>query len=172
MAIVHWDPSRDISLLQGDMNRLFERFFAPQSESSHQRWVPAMDITEEGDHYILRADVPGMSESDLSIEVQDRTLTVSGERRFEQRPEHDGGFVRLERAYGSFQRSLTLPEGIDAEAIEATFENGVLELQIPKPVEAKPRRITIGASKPPREVEGSETDVGKRSLKERVLNQS
>lgn len=176
MAIVHWDPSRDLSLLQGDMNRLFERFFTPNTESSSQRWMPAMDITEEGDEFVLRADLPGMSEDDLSIEVQDRTLTIAGERRFEQKPEHDGGFVRLERSYGSFQRSLTLPEGVDPSAIDASFDAGVLELRVPKPVEAKPHRVAI-ANGSRRTVEAGETsnsdaesDSGKRSIRERMLN--
>jgi HSP20 family protein len=160
MAIVQWDPSRDLSLLQGDMNRLFERFFGPASEARPQRWVPPMDVTEEGEHYVLRADLPGMTEDDLDIAVQDRQLTISGERTYQHKPEHDGGYVRLERAYGKFQRTLTLPDGIDADAIEASFNNGELELRIPKPVEAKPRRIKIGAS----------DDESKRSIKERMLS--
>lgn len=171
MAVVHWDPSRDLSLLQGDVNRLFERFFAPEQDTtSRQRWVPAMDVTEEGDFFVLRADLPGMSDADLSIEVQDRTLTLSGERRFETKPEHDGGFVRIERAYGSFERSLTLPEGADVDGIDATFDNGVLELRIPKPVEAAPRRIQIGNRH--REVEAEMKEPGKRSIKDRVLDRA
>lgn len=172
MAIVHWDPSRDLSLLQGDMNRLFERFFAPAAETPRQRWVPAMDVVEEGDHYVLRADLPGMSEHDLSIEVQDRTLTIGGERAYQPKPEHDGGFVRLERSYGKFQRSLTLPDGVEADAITASFGNGVLELRIPKPAEAKPRRIEIGTNSADA-IEATATDeTGKRSIKNRVLGKT
>lgn len=155
MAIVQWDPSRDLSLLQGDMNRLFERFFGPATgETSSQRWVPSMDVVEEGEHYVLRADLPGIAEADLEIDVHDRELTIAGERRFEPKPQHDGGFVRLERGYGRFQRTVTLPEGVDADAIEATLEHGVLELRVPKPAQAMPRRIQVkgGAS---REIEGS-----------------
>lgn len=172
MAIVHWDPARELSLLQGDMNRLFERYFSPSSDATKQRWMPAIDIAEEGEHYVLRADLPGMTERDVAIEVQDRTLTISGERRFERKPEHDGGYVRMERGYGAFERSLTLPEGIDASAITANFEHGVLEVVIPKPAEAKPHRVQIGTGAV-RAVEagaGADDAKGKRSLKERVLS--
>ncbi|MCW2950349.1 MAG: Hsp20/alpha crystallin family protein [Thermoleophilia bacterium] len=154
MAIVTWDPTRDLSLLQGDVNRLFERFFGGSTgeSSSQQRWTPAMDVAEEGDEFVLRADLPGLKQDDVSIEVQERTLRISGERRFAPKPEHDGGMFRLERAYGRFERTITLPEGVDADAIHASFENGVLELHVPKPVEAKPRRIEIGDARQ-REVE-------------------
>lgn len=154
MAIVQWDPTREVSLLQGDMNRLFERFFGPATgvDARSQRWVPPMDVMEEGDQYVLRIDLPGVAEHDLTIEVQDRQLTIAGERSFSPEPQHDGGYVRLERSYGSFQRSLTLPEGVDGDAIDATYEHGVLELRIPKPVEAKPRRIAISRSDTAEEV--------------------
>ena len=172
MALVTWDPTRDLSLLQGDVNRLFERFFgAPMQESKPQRWVPPMDVAEEGDFYVLRLDLPGLDHADVAIEVQDRTLRISGERTFQRKPEHDGGFYRLDRAYGRFERNLTLPEGVDAAAIDASFDKGVLELHIPKPVEAKPRRIEIGVKA--REVESpSGTESGSRSIKDRVLSKA
>ncbi len=147
MAIVTWDPTRDVSLLQGDVNRLFERFFGDSdTQARPRRWTPPMDIAEAGDEYLLRLDLPGMDERNVQIEVQDRTLRIAGERRFERQPEHDGGFTRLERSFGSFERNLTLPEGVDAAAITATFDKGVLELHVPKPVEAQPRRIEITPS--------------------------
>ncbi len=160
MAIVTWDPSRELSVLQGDVNRLFERYFggtagAPPS----RRWTPPMDLVEGSDHYLLRADLPGLDQGDVLIEVHERTLRISGERRFTQRPEDDGGFARLERGYGEFERTLKLPKGVDVDAIEATFDKGVLELRIPKPVEAAPRRIVIGERQhgdSPELVEGSE----------------
>jgi HSP20 family protein len=174
MAIVHWDATRDFSLLQGDMNRLFERFVATQSDPPpRQRWTPAMDVSEEGDAFVLRADLPGMSESDISIEMHDRTLTIEGERRYERKPEHDGGFVRLERSYGKFQRNLTLPDGVEADAIDASFEHGVLELRIPKPVEAQPRRIEIGTRAARDVVEGEDASSDdRRSRRNRVLGRS
>ena len=160
MAIVQWDPTRELSVLQGDMNRLFERFFGEGTSpgSRAQRWVPAMDVVEEGDSFVLRADLPGIAEDDLTIELQDNQLTIAGERRFEPRPQHDGGYVRLERAYGSFQRTLSLPEGVDADAIEAEFEHGVLELRIPKPAAPTARRVQIGTSRRQVEAEAGSGD--------------
>ena len=98
-----------------------------------------------GRHGGLRADLPGLSEGDVSIELEDNVLTVSGERKTEH-AERREGFHRVERAFGSFSRSLTLPKGVDAEAVSAGFENGVLEIRIPKPEARKPRRISIANS--------------------------
>ena len=161
MAIVTWDPTRDLSLLQGDMNRLFERFFgAPSTEARTQRWMPAMDVAEEGEHFVLRLDLPGMAREDVTIELDERALRISGERRFVRKPEHDGGFVRLERPHGRFEREITIPEGVDADAIEATFEHGVLELRVPKPVAVQPRRIEIGGGTSRRVVEAEASETG------------
>jgi HSP20 family protein len=102
-----------------------------------------MDLVETDEHFVLKADLPGMTESDVSIEVENNVLTIAGERKTEQRAEREG-YYRIERAFGSFARSLTLPEGIDAESVTATFDNGVLEVRIPKPAQAKPRRVQIG----------------------------
>jgi HSP20 family protein len=145
MAVIRWEPAREINSLQQEMNRLFGTFFdSPTSAAvtGAGRWVPAMDLLEQGEHYVLRADLPGIEESDVQIELDDRVLTVSGERRFDGEQRGDG-YHRVERASGSFSRSLTLPEGVDAEAIEASFEKGVLEVRIPKPEQRKPRRVAI-----------------------------
>jgi HSP20 family protein len=148
MAIVRWEPFREFSTLQNEMNRLFNTVFDAPSPgnggSTLRRWMPAMDLVETEDHFVLRADLPGMSQDDVKIEFEDGTLTVSGERKAEHDSKNEG-FYRVERAFGSFSRSLTLPQGIDAEAVTANFENGVLEVRIPKPEERKPRRIEIGA---------------------------
>ena len=146
MAIVRWEPLREFSTLQNEMNRLFNTVFdtpAPAGNGGLRRWLPAMDLVESGDHFVLRADLPGLSEEDVNIEVEDRVLTISGERKAEHQVDKDG-FHRIERAFGTFSRSLTLPEGIDAEAVQATFDRGVLEVSIPKPEERKPRKIAIG----------------------------
>jgi len=143
MALIRWEPAREINSLQQEMNRLFGTFFdSAGSEVSVRRWIPAMDLVEEGDHYVLRADLPGLSEDDVKIELDDRVLTISGERRSESEQRQEG-YHRVERASGSFSRSLTLPDGVDPEAIEAGFEKGVLEVRIPKPEERKPRRVEI-----------------------------
>ena len=101
-----------------------------------------MDLVETDEHFVLKADLPGLAEGDVSIEVEDDVLTVSGERKAEHEDKREG-YVRVERSYGAFRRSLTLPEGIDPEAVTASFDNGVLEVRIPKPEERKPRRVAI-----------------------------
>jgi HSP20 family protein len=150
MAIVRWEPLREFSTLQNEMNRLFNTVFdAPtpgNGGSTMRRWMPAMDLVETADHFVLRADLPGLAEDDVKIEFEDGTLTVSGERKSEHEAKGEG-YYRVERAFGSFSRSLTLPQGIDPEAVTASFDRGVLEISIPKPKEKKPRRIEIGGQK-------------------------
>ena len=144
MALVRWDPVRELDSLQGDMNRLFDRFFEGRTANgTARRWIPAMDLVETEDHLILRGDLPGLTEDDVEIEIKDNVLTVSGERKAEHEDTNEG-YHRVERAFGSFSRSLSLPHGIDPERVEASFENGVLEVEIPKPAEAKPTRVQIG----------------------------
>jgi HSP20 family protein len=149
MTIVRWEPFRELSTLQNEMNRLFNTVFdapsAANGGSTLRRWMPAMDLVETADHFVLRADLPGMSQDDVKIEFEDGTLTVSGERKAEHESKNEG-YYRVERAFGAFSRSLTLPQGIDPEAVTANFENGVLEIRVPKPEERKPRRIEIGGS--------------------------
>src|SRR3954449_9347024 len=131
-----------MATLQNEMNRLFGSFFDPQTSATNgaalRRWIPAMDLVETDEHFVLRADLPGLGEDDVSIELEDDVLTVTGERKAE-REERREGFYRIERASGAFRRSLTLPEGVDAEGIAAKFDRGVLEIRIPKPAEYKPR---------------------------------
>ncbi len=144
MALVRWDPVRELDSLQGDMNRLFDRFFEGRSANgTSRRWIPAMDLVETDDHLVLRGDLPGMTEDDVDIEIKDNILTVSGERKSESEQSAEG-YHRVERAFGRFSRSLTLPPGVDAERVDAKFEDGVLEVRIPKPAEAKPTRVQIG----------------------------
>jgi HSP20 family protein len=126
-----------------EVNRLFNTLFDLQ-DSGVQRWVPPMDLMEADDHFVLHADLPGLGEDDVSIEIQDNTLTISGERKSEHE-ERQRGWYRLERAFGRFSRSLSLPEGVDADAVSAEFDKGVLEVRIPKPEERKPRRVAIKA---------------------------
>ena len=159
MTIVRWEPLRELSSLQHEMNRLFNTVFdAPSSANGNgnvaRRWVPAMDLLETEEHFVLRADLPGMSEDDVKIELEDNVLTVSGERRSEAGDQQEG-FYRVERSFGTFARSLTLPKGIDAEAVTASFDRGVLEVRVPKPEERKPRRISIavGDAETPKTIE-------------------
>src|SRR6187455_959502 len=112
MAIVRWEPLRELSSLQNEMNRLFNTAFdapaTPGNGGAMRRWVPAMDLLETADHFVLRADLPGLTQDDVNIELEDSTLTVSGERKSEHEDKQEG-YYRVERAFGSFSRSLTLP---------------------------------------------------------------
>ena len=154
MTIVRWEPLREFSTLQNEMNRLFNTVFDTPAPSSGgnggamRRWMPAMDLVESGDHFVLRADLPGLAEDDVHIELEDTTLTISGERKAEHESK-DEGWYRLERAFGAFSRTLQLPPGIDPEAVEASFDRGVLEVRIAKPEERRPRRIAIGGDAKP-----------------------
>jgi HSP20 family protein len=144
-----------------EFNRLVNNLLAPGEGGASQRWMPPMDLVEADDHFVLKADLPGLAEDDVSIEVQDNNLTVSGERRAEHE-ERQRGWYRVERSFGRFSRSLTLPEGVDQEGIDARFDKGVLEVRIPKPEERKPRRVSIragsGAQLGSAPVEGTATE--------------
>jgi HSP20 family protein len=145
MALVRWDAARELDTLQGEMNRLFSTFFdTPTSRNgaANRRWIPAMDLVETDEHFVLRADLPGVTEDAVNIEVERDVLTISGERKTEHEAKKDG-YYRIERSTGGFSRSLTLPEGVEAEGVTASFTNGVLEVRIPKPVQAQPRRVQI-----------------------------
>jgi HSP20 family protein len=116
-----------------------------------------MDLVETQDDFVLRADLPGLSEEDVNIELEDNILTISGERKAEHE-ERKEGYYRVERSSGTFSRSLTLPEGVNPDGVRASFDRGVLEVRIPKPEERKPRKvaISVGGSEP-KTIEGSET---------------
>jgi HSP20 family protein len=160
VTIVRWEPLRELSSLQNEMNRLFNTVFdAPATGGNGgqaRRWVPAMDLLETDEHFVLRADLPGMREQDVAIELEDNVLTLSGERKAEHEDRQEG-YYRVERAFGSFSRSLTLPKGIDPESVTASFDNGVLEVRIPKPEERKPRKISIGVGDAQPTLEGKES---------------
>jgi HSP20 family protein len=152
VTIVRWEPLRELSSLQHEMNRLFSAFETPSGNSGARRWVPAMDLVETEDNFVLRADLPGMTQDDVKIELEDHVLTISGERKAEH-SERQEGFYRVERSFGTFSRSLTLPKGVDAEGVSASFDQGVLEVRIPKPEAVKPRRIEISATDEPKTIE-------------------
>ncbi len=161
MALIRWEPARELGTIQNEMNRLFNNFFdAPTSSGGNGtqgRWIPAMDLVEIEGEFVLRADLPGLCEQDVNIELEDNLLTVSGERKSE-REERQEGYYRVERSSGSFRRSVTLPEGVDAGTVKATFDRGVLEIRIPKPEQRKPRKvaISVGGDGEPQTIEGSE----------------
>jgi HSP20 family protein len=143
-AVVRFDPFRDLTSLRDEMNRLFNRTVG-EGVSSGSAWTPAVDIFDTEEAIVLRAELPGLSTEDIEIEIDDNVLTLKGERRFQETVD-EGRFYRLERAYGHFQRSVTLPQGVKADEISADFENGVLSVRVPKADEVKPRKIAIAAS--------------------------
>ena len=145
MALIRWEPVRELNTIQSDMNRLFNTFFASPTGGnggSLRRWIPAMDLVETENDFVLKADLPGLNEDDVKIEVENNILTISGERKSE-REDRKEGYYRVERAFGSFRRSLKLPEGVDPESVQASFERGVLEVHVPKPEDRKPRKVEI-----------------------------
>jgi HSP20 family protein len=138
-----------------EFNRLFNSLWDQRAVS--QRWVPEMDLVETDEHYLLKADLPGMKQGDVGIEFNDGTLTISGERNAEY-DRKEKGFFRLERSFGKFSRSLTLPDGVDPDKIHAGFRDGVLEVTIPKPEQRKPRRIEVAnGDGRPATIEGTST---------------
>jgi len=145
MSIVKYDPFRELRSLQDEMTRLFTGV-APagfnREEMTRGAWAPSVDIYEDKDRLILEAELPGMNREDFDISVENNVITLSGERKFEKKTEGDN-YHRVERSYGSFTRSFTLPQTVTAEGATADFENGVLHVSLPKREETKARRIEI-----------------------------
>ena len=165
MTVSRWDPFQDLLSIQDEMNQLFTRAFGRErpgqaGEAVQQRlWAPALDISERKDAYVVTVEVPGIKAEDLDITLEDGLLTIKGERRFTQESS-DQQFHRVERRYGSFRRSITLPSQVQADQIEASFENGVLEVVVPKAEEAKPKKISVRAGGGRQQVEGTSTQAG------------
>jgi HSP20 family protein len=161
MALVRWDPARELDVLQSDMNRLFDTFFQGRGSSGNgaRRWIPPMDLVETDGEFVLRADLPGLDENDVQIEIKDNVLTISGERRTEHE-ERKEGFHRVERSSGRFFRSLDLPDGVAADSITAEFDRGVLEVRVPKPEERQPTKVHIGGSRKALAEDGEKAEGG------------
>ena len=152
MALIRWEPVAELGTIQNEMNRLFNNLFDQPNQAGRNggagpRWIPAMDLVEAGDHYVLRADLPGLSDEDVNVQLEDNVLTISGERKAEHETQQEG-YYRLERAFGGFSRSLALPEGVDPDGVQAHFDRGVLEIRIPKPEQKKPRQVQISLGNP------------------------
>ena len=146
MNLVTYDPFRDLRTLQDEVNRLFSSSFSRGSSNELTRgaWSPSVDIFENKDQIVLEAELPGMKPEDVNISIENNVLTIQGERLFEKNDDQDN-FHRVERSYGSFTRSFTLPPTVSSENADAVFENGLLRLTLAKREEAKPRRIEIKA---------------------------
>jgi HSP20 family protein len=144
--LVTYDPFRELRSLQRDVNRLLGGTFERGgSEMISGQWNPSVDISENKDSIVLEAELPGMSPDDVNISIENNVLTIQGERRFEKKQDEDN-FHRVERSYGSFTRSFTLPPTVSSENVDAAFENGMLRLTLAKREEAKPRKIEIKAT--------------------------
>lgn len=139
------DLFSEMNRMQEEMNRYFDDFFGEHRRGlAEGAWLPAVDVSEGENEFVVRAELPGMSQEDIDINVQENVLTLKGEKKQEQKEEKEN-FHRLERTYGSFSRSFTLPAGVKPEDIKATFKDGVLEVSMPKAEEAKPKKIAISA---------------------------
>jgi HSP20 family protein len=145
MGVVKWDPFRDLLSIQDRMNRLFEQTLSrsrAEEGIAPSTWAPAVDIYETPETIVMKAELPGLSQEDIEIQIHDNTLTLRGERRFAKDVEQEN-YLRIERPYGAFQRSFTLPATVHQDKIRAVFRDGVLELTLPKAEEAKPKKIAI-----------------------------
>ena len=152
MAIVRWEPFRDLVSLQDRMNRLFDDSFRGVSRATEEdwalggSWAPAVDIFEHEGNIVLKAELPGVDTKDVDVRVENNVLTLRGERKFDNEVKREN-YHRVERAYGTFTRSFTLPAVVDTGNIKAEFKEGVLRVTLPKREEAKPKQIAISVTK-------------------------
>ncbi len=146
-TITRWDPFPSVSTLQEQVNRLFKdsSFYTRADESSLSAWTPSVDIYEDGDQLVIKADLPDVNEKDIDIRLENHTLSIRGERKFEKKVSEEN-YLRVERAYGIFSRSFALPSTVNAEQVNAEYRNGVLTVTLPKREESKPRQIKVTAS--------------------------
>ena len=144
--LVRFSPTSDMRRLQHEIDTLFDSFFPTRATSenggSSALWAPRLDLSETDDAYFVHVDLPGLKKEDLEINFEDGTLSISGERHA-QTGDENHKFVRVERSYGRFYRAFSLPQTVDVDNIEASFEDGVLNIRVPKTEEVKPRRISI-----------------------------
>jgi HSP20 family protein len=146
MAITRWDPFRDVVALQNRVNSLFRDFNEGGDNAlTTASFVPAVDIYEDNQKVVLKLEVPGVEEKDLDVRVENHTLTVKGERKFETE-EKEQNFHRIERRYGSFFRAFTLPSTVDTEHVDAKYTAGVLKLELKKKPEAQPKQIKVNVA--------------------------
>ena len=146
MELVRWNPMRDMFGMQHRMNRLMDNFFLPARnltrEDSLWDWNPSVDIYDQGDIIVLKAELPGVDKEHIEVDVRDRVLTLKGERSLDNEVKEDN-YYRRERSFGKFVRSFTLPVNVNVEDIKAEFKDGLLKVDIPKPAENKPKQITV-----------------------------
>lgn len=145
-SIMRWEPFRNLSSLQEQVNRLFEGSFPSRGDKpTLTAWAPAVDVYETENELVIKADLPDVSEKDLDVRIENNMLTIHGERKFEQKVREEN-YLRMERAYGSFSRSFSLPNSVNTEAIKAEYKDGVLNITLPKRAESKPKQVKIDVS--------------------------
>ena len=145
MAVIRWDPFRDMNVLQDRMNRLFEdagRGWRGSEPSATTAWSPAVDIFETEGEIVVKAELPGMERKDITLNLEKNVLTLKGERRFDKETKEEN-YHRVERAYGGFSRSFSIPATVDDEKIRADYKDGVLKIILPKKEQLKPKQIQI-----------------------------
>jgi HSP20 family protein len=152
MSLIRWNPARELAAwpsdlfgIQREMNRMFDSFFnrgAQEEDSVITNWTPAVDIAERDDEYLVKVELPGVSKDDVKITLESNILTIRGEKKQEKETKKEN-YHRVERSYGSFQRSFTLPTTVKNEKIDATYKEGVLMVSLPKAEEAKPKQIEV-----------------------------
>lgn len=141
-AITRWDPFRGLSTLQDEVNRLFDSTFKSKTDSSLAAWAPAVDIYETENELVVKADLPDLTEKDIDVRVENNMLTIRGERKYDQTVKEDN-YLRVERSYGAFSRSFSLPNTVNTDAIQASYKNGVLKVELPKRAESKPKQVKV-----------------------------
>ena len=146
MTIVKWDPFRNVAALQDRINRIFDESFSRTADVnddiSMSAWKPSVDIYETDEAIILKAELPGIKKEDVSVEIKDNVLTLRGER-VEDKKIKEGSYFRKERCFGTFSRAFNLQHRVQPDKIKAKFKDGILEIEIPKPEEEKPKQITV-----------------------------
>ncbi|MGD9054759.1 MAG: Hsp20/alpha crystallin family protein [Desulfobacterales bacterium] len=145
MNLVRWNPWREMSTLQHRINHLFNEPFFRSGEDDELRigtWYPAVDMFDDDDKIVIKAELPGMDKKDISVDIENRVLTLSGERNYDNEVKEEN-YYRRERATGKFKRAFNLPADVDEDQIKADFKDGVLKVEIPKPEEQKPKQITV-----------------------------
>ncbi len=157
-TLVRWEPFRELASLQNEMSRFMNGLFEGNG-STTQNWVPTADVWETEDAVVYAFDLPGIPEDKISVELADDALTVTAEREREHKVE-DGRYFRFERRFGTFTRTIGLPQGVTEKDVQASFKDGVLEVHVAKPVQAKPQKISIsvgGSGSEPKTIEGTAT---------------
>src|ERR1041384_3463901 len=163
-VLARWEPFRAFSTMQdrmNRMNRLFRESYSPEGPEealTTTSFAPPVDIYEDEHNITLKIEVPGIEQKDIDVRLENNTLTVRGERKFEKE-EKEENFHRIERSYGSFSRSFTLPAAVDTENVNASYENGILRIQLAKREEAKPKQIKVNASSGPKTLESKKTQA-------------